>query len=148
MLVSIVGLAFTFREARRARTAAEGASAQVARVVSMTRARARLAALASAVSSTDVVRLRIDKDALRDSGEAFTAFRRSVLEALSVMAALGDELCPSQVVDIESRLVEIGQLIDSDIDVRRRRTKMRSALEVIAVFLIRQEARVKTEDVT
>ena len=64
------------------------------------------------------------------------------------MVALGENVQGAERQAIETKLAEIGQLIDSNVDVRQRKSQMRSALEEISVFLISQEARVRTEDLS
>jgi hypothetical protein len=147
-IVSLVGLTLTFREARRARDAALAARVEVEKVLSLVRSRSRLSALSSAVQQADTISARISKDGLKTGRDAFTQFQRSVKEALAVMVVQEGNFARDTVEQVEQQLERIGRLIQAEVENKARKAQMHDALENVTNFLLTQEARVKTEDLT
>ena len=145
LLVSTIGLWLTFREARKARTAAQEAAVQVAKVLTMSRARTRLSALSSTVTQADTISLRITDASL--SREQITAFRRSVMEAIAVASVGSPDITASSDMIITS-LERLASLLVNQVAWPAKQDQMQAELEKVTSFLISQEANARTEDYT
>ena len=145
LFVSAIGLWLTFREARKASTAAELAASQVAKVLGMSRARARLSALSSTVTQADTISLRIADASL--SREQVTTFRRSVMEAIAV-ASVGTPDVVSLFEPVVASLERLASLLVNQVEWPAKQDQMQVELERITSFLISQEASARTEDYT
>ena len=145
-LISLVGLGLTFREARNAKLAASSARQEVEKVLELTRSRSRLSALSSAVSQADMISQRIDKDALRSSRDAFTAFSRAVHEALATVPSAESQLGRKAGDEVDAALKSILRLIGEQVDSKMKKAQMHALMSEVSGFLLRQEALVRAED--
>lgn len=146
--ISLIGLVLTFREARRAKVAAERAGSEVAKALDAIRSRTRLASFASAVAQADLIVFRIEKDALRSGQDTFTSFRRVIREALETIPLLTTSSAGFGRQELDARLEKMARLISSNADQKTKKAQMMDAFHDVRTYLIDQEAKARQESFT